>query len=567
MLKQGTFINKKFNRLILGNIWGWLAYCINMMIDSLISGNQLGEVSLQAVSIVYPLFSVVYFFSYLVSPGASILFGKHIGEFKQEEAYRAAGTGLISAILTGVLLVGGLWIIKEPFLHYFDCVGELYTAASAYYNWIIVFAFIQPIQIWIYYLSVTDGEATLISVASTTDIVSNIVLSILLARVYGVAGLGIATCSGLFLRTFLFFFHFLRKSNNVKIRLCLDMPVVRRSIVLGFSRYSTYLFMAVVDIVMNKIIIGSSGMEYIPVYSVVNLVFSMCECFGALNDAGVGMVTCFLGEKNNHDMNLVFRKTGFSTFFMAAGITTFFFFGAPLMPLVYGLTSPETVSAAVTTARIMAFTALGYGAVYLSSEISCSVEKPWQAGLLEFLREIFSPLLLSAVFGFMFGFTGIVIGMCLGPYFSLGLYALIRLPKKGKKGFPIYVEDFGEKGYSYDIHVTPKSVTEIRDAISKELTAHGFEIKNVDMLMEEFFTRVMEKNPNKSVLAECTLLFGSDRVRIIIRDDGMLFNFVDENNKIESLNAHVLNSLLEQTKEKNYVLTTSFNRNGFVFEK
>lgn len=65
----------------------------------------------------------------------------------------------------------------------------------------------------------------------------------------------------------------------------------------------------------------------------------------------------------------------------------------------------------------------------------------------------------------------------------------------------------------------------------------------------------------------CALLFGPNHVRIIVRDNGVIFNFVDENNSVESLNAHVLNSLLERTEDKQYLITTSFNRNGFVFEK
>lgn len=43
MLKQGTFINKRFNTLLLGCFWGNLAYAINLMTDSIISGNALGE--------------------------------------------------------------------------------------------------------------------------------------------------------------------------------------------------------------------------------------------------------------------------------------------------------------------------------------------------------------------------------------------------------------------------------------------------------------------------------------------------------------------------------------------
>ncbi len=567
MLKQGAFVNKKFNRFVLGNIWGCLAYSVNLMIDSLISGNQLGESSLQAVSIVYPLMSLISFFSCLVSPGGAILFGRHIGEFRKEDAYKVSGTTVVSSVLIGFLLAIGLWLVKEPFLNYFHCTGVIYCEASAYYNWVILFTVIRHVSDAIYYLIVADGEASLISVACVTDVVGHIVLSIFLSRRFGIAGLGMATCIGVFLRALLYCLHFLKKSNNLKLRLCLYFGILKHSIVLGYSQYMYYLFLAVVDIVMNKIIISSCGMEYIPAYSVINLVFGVCELYISLNAASVGLITCFVGEKNNHGLNLIFRKVTRATVIMAFGISGFFFFAAPLMPILYGLETQTTIQAAVTASRIMAFTVLGFSACYMGSAVSCSVEKPGQACFLAFLRDVFAPLLLSLLFGFLWGFTGITVGMSLSPYFAFCFYTLIRIPRKGKKGFPIYVEDFGEEGISFDLYVTKGSIIEVREWLHGNLEARGFDTEKTDLLIEEFYTRVMEKNPGKKVLSECTLLFKGDVVRIIIRDDGTLFNFVDENNKVESLNAHVLNSLLEQTKEKNYVLTTSFNRNGFVFTK
>jgi len=532
-----------------------------------ISGNQLGEISLQAVSIVFPLFSVIYFFSYLVAPGSSILFGKHIGEFEQEKAYRAAGTGMLSSVIIGIILAIGLWLIKDTFLSCFGCTGELLKEASAYYNWLIPFVLIESFERPVYYLALTDGESDFLSLSCVSEILVNVVLSITLSRSFGIAGLGIATCTGHLICTLSNCLHFLRKSNSVKLHLCLDFAIIRRSVVLSFSRCMSYIFLAIVDLLMNKIIIASCGMEYISVYSVVNLVFGVCEVFGSLNDAGVGMLTCFLGEKNKHGITLLLRKTACSMLIMASVVFAFFFFGADLIPVIYGLDIGATARAAVFASKVMAFTALGFGTNYLCAEISCSLEKPVQSFLINVLYDVFSPLVLSLLFGLLWGFSGIVIGLSLSTYFAFAIYALIIVKKKGKYGFPIYVEDFGEEGCSFDIRVSLESVTKMRDAVSKELTAHGYEIKNVDLLLEEFFTRVMEKNPNKAVLAECSLLFGADRMRIIIRDDGTLFNFVDENNIVESLNAHVLNSLLEQTKQKNYLMTVSFNRNGFVFEK
>ncbi len=567
MLKQGTFINRKFNKLFFGAFWGTLSYTVNMMTDSLISGNQLGEVSLQAVSIVFPLFSVVSFFSMLISPGASVIFGKLIGEFREKEAHRAAGTAMVSAIIIGILLALGLWFIKEPFLRYYGCTGELYRDASAYYNWVVLFTAIKPFIEYLYFFTAADGDTLLFSLANIVDITLNIVLSIVLSRAFGISGLGMATCIAAFVKVPCYAAHFLRKTSNVKIHFCIDIMTVCRSVVLSFSNYMYYLFIAIVDIVLNKIIILNCGVELLPAYSVINLVFCVCEMFEAVNVSGFGFITCFLGEKNNHDMNFLLCKITRTTLSISFCICAVFFFAAPFMPIIYGLETPTTVKAAVFASRVMAFTSLGFGACYLIDVFSSNIEKPAQACFMTFLYNVFSPLLLSVLFGSVWDFRGIAVGMSFSPYLAFAIYAFVQIPRKGKADFPLYVEDFGEEGISFDLYVTKDSIIEVREWLHGNLEARGFDTEKTNLLIEEFYTRVMEKNPGRKVLSECTLLFKGDVVRIIIRDDGTLFNFVDENNPVESLNAHVLNSLLEQTKEKNYVLTTSFNRNGFVFEK
>ena len=171
------------------------------------------------------------------------------------------------------------------------------------------------------------------------------------------------------------------------------------------------------------------------------------------------------------------------------------------------------------------------------------------------------------VLGSVWGFTGIVIGMCLSTYAAFAVYALIMIPRKGKNGFPIYFKAPNEEGISYDFYVTPEAIPYIRDWVYRIMNEHGYNQNNIEILIEEFYLRVLEKNQGKRVLSECTLLFSENQVRVIIRDDGVLFNFVDENNPVESLNAHVLSSILEHTEEKNYVITAAVNRNGFVFEK
>ena len=519
MLKQGTFISKKFNKLLLGCIWGSLAYAINLMMDSIISGNVLGEVSLQAVSIVYPLFSVVYFVSFLIAPGAGVIFGKLIGEFNKEEASRVVGTTLIASTTIGIILALGLWFLKIPFLTYYGCSGQLMLEASRYYNWLIPFAFLECIIIPLYYLTVTDGEAVLVSVADTTDIIANVVLSIVLSTRYGIAGLGMATCIGRMFALIGYLPHFLRKSNNVRFRFCLDLKHVRRAIYLSFSYYMYYIFLAIVDIVLNKIIINTCGMELLPAYAVVNLVFGICEIYEVFTTSGISLITCFLGERNSHDMNLLFRIIVRKLLIMAAGLWALFFFGAPLIPQLFGLETEVTINAAVTASRIMSFTVLGFGLSFTTGNILYTIEKPLLSCFESFLNDAAMPLLCSFIAGSMWGFTGIVVGMTLSPYMAFAIYSLVMISAKGKKGFPFYFETENEEGISYDLYVTKESIPLVRDWVFYQITERGFNIENIEILIEEFYTRVLEKNPGKRVLSECTLLFSDKRVKIIVRDN------------------------------------------------
>ena len=567
MLRQGTFINKKFNRLLFGCFWGNLAYAINLMTDTIISGNALGEISLQAVAIVFPLFSVAYFFAYLFTPGASVIFGKLIGEFDKDEASRVVGTTFVATALIGTFLTLGLWLIKIPFLTYYGCTGQLMQEASQYYNWLILFAILECLFVPMYYLTATDGEAVLGSVANIVDIVTNIILSIILSEKYGIAGLGMATCMGKILAIISYSAHFFKKSNNVKFHFCLKLKYLKRAIYLSSSCYFYYIYLAVVDIVLNKIIINTCGIELIPAYAVVNLVFGTCEIYEALSAASMGLITCFLGERNSHDMNLLFRQMGRALLVMAVGLWAVFFFGASLMPQLFGLETATTINASIVASRIMSFTTLGFGMAYVTGNVLYTIEKPLLSCLESFLADAAMPLLCSLIAGSLGGFTGIVIGMALSPYLACAVYSMIMISIKGKKGFPFYFETENEEGISYDLYVTKDSIPEVRDWVYSQLTEHGFNIENIEILIEEFYTRVLEKNPGKRVLSECTLLFSKNQVRIIIRDNGVIFNFMDENNKLESINAHVLNSLLEKTKEKEYLVTTAFNRDGFVFEK
>jgi len=567
VLKQGSFLKNKYYKLLASNLFGWAAYGINIMIDALVGGYQLGEPTLTAVSIVSPLFSVVLLCSLLVSCGFAILYGKAIGEFDKEHAFRLAGQSLLASVAISVIMMAIMMAVKNPFLNYYECTGKLLEQASAYYNWSIIYMAIYPIRMTLERIDAADGDALMPTIGNIGEIAMHFILSIVLCRSFGVDGLGISTCTSAIFSVAICLLHYFRNTNSVHFHAAWSWGDLWDAVVYSSSCAFNFIFIIIVDLIMNKVILVTCGMTMIPAYSVINLIFNLLYINGAPYDSCAGFCAAFLGEKNNYGIRFVMRCAKRSLIRIGIVMTALFLFGSRYVSLIYGLTTPELVSASVMAARIMAFTAIPYGFAYFGYCIYASIDQPMISLLIAFLNNLLCPLIFSVPFAYLWAFTGVSIGMSLSAFLVIGLFYLFMVKKYGKKDFPLYLKDYGEDVVGFDLRVERETIVPIRDAVCSELTARGFEIKKIDLMIEELYTRILEKNPGKKVLSECVLFFSEQQVRIIVRDNGTVFNFADEDGEIESLSAYVLNNLLRMTEQKNYVLTTSFNRNGFVFDK
>lgn len=567
MLKQGTLANKKYYSMLLFNFLTFATYTINTMVDAILGGNQLGEVALQAVSIVAPLYSVCCFFAYIFTPGCGILFGLSIGEFRKEDASRAAGTSIVSSAVIGITTAFLLFIIKVPFLKYYGCTGDLLEAASSYYNWYIGIALVFPIANAVYFLIAVEGAAFYMMIGSIGSVSTNMILSYVLCNIIGVSGLGMATFISKVFVTLIYCLAFLNKKYRMHFTLSIDKGILKRAAVLSANTALNYIFVAIVDIIMNKVIILACGQPYIAAYSVINLMLSLFMVTDGNYYSCQGIVTSYIGEKNNGGVYRILRTAMKSICVICAVMMVLLFFTAPLMPKIFGITTPALVDASIRATRILAISIIPFGVAYFAYDLYTSLNRPVLSIVMAFLNNFFCPLILSIPLAFIMGFDGISVGMSASSFLVVVLFAYFVRKRYGNEGFPLYLEDSGEEAWSCDLKVSKETIPEIRDMVKAEFDKHGYEIENLEILIEELYTRIYEKNPGKTVYSECALLFGPNHVRIIVRDNGVIFNFVDENNAVESMNAYVLNSLLERTKDKEYLITTSLNRNGFVFEK
>ena len=74
---------------------------------------------------------------------------------------------------------------------------------------------------------------------------------------------------------------------------------------------------------------------------------------------------------------------------------------------------------------------------------------------------------------------------------------------------------------------------------------------------------IREKNGNKEILAECTLMVGN-QIELIFRDMGIIFNLIDTDSAVSSFRQYIVNNIMDMYHNRNYLLTNSYNRSRFI---
>ena len=140
--------------------------------------------------------------------------------------------------------------------------------------------------------------------------------------------------------------------------------------------------------------------------------------------------------------------------------------------------------------------------------------------------------------------------------------------KYGREFFPLYLEA-RRPITDIDLLLTQDAVISARDTAEEFLTAHNLPKSTINQVMltiEETGMLILERNAGKrkNVLAEYTIELEEDeRVRIVIRDDGVIFDVTDEDLDVTSLRSYFVSRLMTTQRLRKNITTTSFNRSVF----
>ncbi|WP_081795451.1 MATE family efflux transporter [Butyrivibrio sp. MC2021] len=572
MRRNKTFISSKYYTMLAGGTLTSLLVTAVLMADTFIAGLMLGEAGVAGVNLVMPIYSLSSFFALMFSLGAPILYNHHVGAFQKEEADRTFGTGLLSTIVIGGILLLLLLLFGDSYLRFYGASPEIYEMAKGYLKWIRFVIMLTPVNSLLSGMVYSDGDETVSAVADLISGVGNIILSIILCRIMGIEGLGLASFLSVIAAFLTLFIHFCKKNNSLRLNLYYSPDIVRNIVKYSIVDSSTYLFIAIFTFACNRLVVYFFGSDMIFVASVIILVKELQILFDGIGAAITPLISLYLGEETYGGVHEIWHHAKRTERIESALVTGLILIFAPYIVQIIGVTDPQYIRIATMELRFLSLSMIFTCRLYLDSSYYIVVDKIPLGVLICALRDLVISLPLAVLGTWIGGINGM--GICLMLAQPISYVISVRYVKRryGKENYPLFIADKenSRRSLFYELAITPENVISVRDSIGKDLEQSGCSketVNKVMLLVEETLMMISENNPKKQVLAECSILLG-DSLKVIIKDDGIIFDLTNSDMKVDSLRSYVISNLAENiSARKMHFLSLSYNRNVFEIKQ
>ena len=539
-----------------------------LMADTFIAGLMLGERGVAGINLVMPIYSLSSFFVLMFSLGAPILYSHQLGSFQKEDADKTFGTGLFTTIIIGVILFLMLLLLGDAYLHFYDTTPEVCELAKAYLKWLKYVILLNPVYSLVAGMVFADGDEVISIISQLISGVGNILLSVFLCRILGIEGLGLASFVSLAVAFVTLFIHFAKKNNSLHLNLYYSREIIKKIVKYSIVDSSTYLFIAIFTFCCNRLVVHFFGSNMIFVASIIILVKELQILFDGIGEAITPLISLYLGEETYGGVHEIWhhaKKTARIESILVTGLILIF---APFIVTVIGIKDPQYLPIATMELRVLSISLFFTCRLYLDSSYYVIVEKIPLGVLICALRDMVISLPLAMLGSWIGGINGMGIGLMIAqPIGYLIAVGYVRA-RYGKENYPLFIADKENSKGSlfYELSLNPEDIISVRDNIENDLRQAGYPksvINKVSLLVEETLMLIFENNPKRIVLAECSVLMG-EKLTLVIKDDGIIFDLTDSDMKLSSFRSYVISNVAETiSSRKKHFLTLSYNRNVF----
>ncbi len=373
----------------------FLQYSYNLLDSAFVA--RLSENALMAVSLSFPITTLMNAVSIWIGVGINVLIAGHLGKREQEEANKTVTLGLILSFLVGIILNITVLLIISPYFKSFTENNDIYTLCMEYMG---VCSFMQiPNMVHIVIQKMIQATGNMIEpmLFQLIGVITNFIFDPLLIfgigffPAMGIKGAATATVLGYSVSMVLAFIMFLKAKHKIAlktVRFRFEWSIVQKIIILGLSSFIMNALNAFTVTIVNLFLVAYSdtSIAFFGAYFKIQQLIIMT--INGLIQGCLPIMRFNYGAGNLKRLQSVFRySTILVTSLMMFGTLIIMLFPTQILSLF--MASEKMRSYGIMAMRIMATGYLFCGLSTMISTYMQAIERVLPSIMIQIFRQMF----------------------------------------------------------------------------------------------------------------------------------------------------------------------------------
>lgn len=549
-------LKSKFSEFFLPTLFTSMAGNICLFVDGLIVSFLLGAGNLSAIQLVAPVITFVNLIYWMIGLGGSVLCSVTKAEFDEEKSNSYFSVAIISLIVIGILIAVFGCIFSQPIAE-FLCASQpalIPDVTQFFVSVIIGMPFLCYMMSLSYFIR-ADGIPTLPFRAILLANIINILFDFIYIKFFnlGIGGAALATTTGYFMGSVFISYYFFKPERTLqfmKLKAGKFFGFLKRIVASGFSSSSTQLYLTLKLFIINILLGVYLGQAGLVAFSICyNSLFILYIFLIGTAQTMSPIVSVYFKEEDFSGVDYIIKKSLKIVLASSLALSVLFIVYPQSLLMLYSVKNPEHVPVVLNALRIFAISYAGTAITFLYTFYSQAIQKNKLSTLISLLEGFVLPIGLAFILSFAIGGNGIWISFALAELGTiLFIYAYSRYINKKTDGE--YTGFFINKHnddtvFEYTINSSieeaVKLSSQVQDYIKDTKTGTV-----VSLAIEEMLVNIINTNKNDNDTIDVIVRDNSDNILISIKDTGIDFNPVIENENLEFDNISVLNKIADK---------------------
>ena len=549
-------LRSKFAEFFLPTLFTSMAGNICLFVDGLIVSFLLGAANLSAIQIVAPIITFVNLIYWMIGLGGSVLCSVAKAEFDDEKSNSYFSVAIISLLTIGIV-IAIVGLIFSGSIAQFLCASqpELIPDVTSYFRSLVIGMPFLCYMMSLSYFIRADGIPTLPFRAILLANIINICFDFIYIQFFnlGIGGAALATSTGYLTGSIFISYYFFKSERTlqfIKLKLSSFLSFLKRIVTSGFSSASTQLYLTLKLLIINSLIgiyVGNAGLVAFGIC--YNSLFILYIFLIGTAQTMSPIVSVYYKEEDYSGVNYIIRRSLKIVFVSSLALAVLFIICPQSLLMLYSVKDPAYVPVVLNAVRIFAISYVGTAITFLYTFYSQAIQKNQLSTIISLLEGLIFPIGFATVLSFVFGGNGIWISFALAELFTiLFIFAYSRyLNRKTNgefSGFFINKHNDDTKVCEYAIHGNIEEAVELSQEVQNYLEGNKSAMV-VSMAIEEMIVNIININDEVDTI-DVIVRNNDDNITISIKDTGIDFNPVTENDNLEFDNISVLNRIADK---------------------